>query len=126
MIETLKEIVVGSPGYYVGWGGLMIGIAFGFIVYRTNFCTMGSISDILSFGDYSRFRSWLLAGAVAIMGVAGLQALGVMNTADSMYLTPSFAWLANIVGGLLFGFGMVFSGGCLSRNLVRAGGGDLR
>lgn len=126
MIEALKEIVVGSPGFYVGWGGLLIGIVFGFIVYRTNFCTMGSISDILSFGDYSRFRAWLLAGAVAIVGVAGLQALGVMNAADSMYLTPSFAWLANIVGGLMFGFGMVFSGGCISRNLVRAGGGDLR
>lgn len=126
MIETWKEIVVNAPGVYVGWGGLLIGLAFGFIVYRTNFCTMGSISDILSFGDWRRFRAWLLAGAVAILGVAGLQAAGIMNPADSMYLTPSFGWLANIVGGLMFGFGMVFSGGCISRNLVRAGGGDLR
>jgi uncharacterized membrane protein YedE/YeeE len=126
MLETWKEIVIESPGFYVGWGGLLIGLVFGFIVYRTNFCTMGSISDILSFGDYRRFRAWLLAGAVSILGVALLQIMGVMNAADSMYLTPSFGWLANIVGGLLFGFGMVFSGGCISRNLVRAGGGDLR
>jgi len=126
MLDTWKEIIVESPGFYVSWGGLLIGMVFGFIVYRTNFCTMGSISDILSFGDYSRFRAWLLAGGVAILGVTGLQSLGVMNSADSMYMTPSFGWLANIVGGLLFGFGMVFSGGCISRNLVRAGGGDLR
>ncbi len=126
MIEAWKEIVVEQPGLYVGWGGLLIGIAFGFIVYRTNFCTMGSISDILSFGNYSRFRAWLLAAAVAILGVSGLQSLGIMNAADSMYLTPNFGWLANIVGGLMFGFGMVFSGGCISRNLVRAGAGDLR
>ena len=126
MIETWKEIVIESPGFYVGWGGLLIGLVFGFVVYRTNFCTMGSLSDILTFGDWRRFRAWLLAGAVAIIGVAGLQAAGVMNPANSMYLTPSFAWLANIVGGLMFGFGMVFSGGCISRNLVRAGGGDLR
>ncbi|MFZ2099390.1 MAG: YeeE/YedE family protein [Oricola sp.] len=118
--------MVESAAFYVGWGGLLIGIVFGYLVYVTNFCTMGSISDILSFGDYNRFRSWLLASAVAILGVAGIEAMGVADMAESMYLTPNLGWLANLVGGLMFGFGMVFSGGCISRNLVRAGGGDLR
>ncbi|WP_425418331.1 YeeE/YedE family protein [Oricola indica] len=126
MIETWREAVVESAAFYVGWGGLLIGIVFGYLVYVTNFCTMGSISDILSFGSYNRFRAWLLACAVAILGVAGIEALGVADTADSMYQTTNLAWLANVVGGLLFGFGMVFAGGCISRNLVRAGGGDLR
>lgn len=126
MIEAWREAVVESAAFYIGWGGLLIGVVFGYLVYVTNFCTMGSISDILTFGDYNRFRAWLLACAVAILGVAGIEAVGVANTADSMYMTPNLAWLANIVGGLLFGFGMVFSGGCISRNLVRAGGGDLR
>jgi len=126
MIDAWKEIVIESPGFYIAWGGLLIGLAFGYIVQRTNFCTMGSISDILSFGDYGRFRAWLLAGAVAILGVALLQNMGVMNAADSMYLSPNLAWAANIAGGLIFGFGMVFAGGCMSKNLVRAGSGDLR
>ena len=40
---------------------------------------------------------------------------------------PSFNWLGHILaGGLIFGIGMVFAGGCPSRNLARAGGGDLR
>lgn len=126
MIETWREAVVEQAAFYVGWGGLLIGMVFGFIVYRTNFCTMGSISDILTFGDYRRFRAWLLAGGVAIAGVWGLESAGVADMAESMYLTPNLAWLANVVGGLLFGYGMVFAGGCISRNLVRAGGGDLR
>jgi uncharacterized membrane protein YedE/YeeE len=126
MIEQWREVVVESAALYVGWGGLLIGILFGYLVYTTNFCTMGSISDIMSFGSYNRFRAWLLASAVAILGVAGIEALGVADMADSMYLTPNLTWLANIVGGLVFGFGMVFAGGCISRNLVRAGGGDLR
>lgn len=126
MLETWKDIVVETPALYVGWGGLLIGIVFGFVVNRTNFCTMGSVSDILSFGDYRRFRSWLLAIAVAIVGVAFLQKLEIVNTADSLYQTSQFGWGANIVGGLLFGVGMVFAGGCLSKNLVRAGGGDMR
>ena len=126
MIDMWKEAVVESAAFYIGWGGFLIGLVFGYIVFKTNFCTMGSISDILSFGDYRRFRSWLLAGAVAIIGVAVLQGFGIADMSQSMYLAPSLTWGANIVGGVMFGFGMVFAGGCLSRNLVRAGGGDLR
>ena len=126
MIENMQEMVVEDPDFYVSAIGLLIGVVFGYIVYVTNFCTMGSISDILNFADYRRFRSWLLAAAVAIIGAAFLQNSGISDINSAMYLTPNLNWLANIVGGLLFGFGMVFAGGCVSRNLVRAGAGDLR
>ena len=126
MIDALREMVVGSPALYVGFGGLLIGVVFGYIVFRTNFCTMGSISDIMNFGDYRRFRSWLLATATAILGATVVEVAGIADLSGSIYLTPSFNWLGNVVGGLIFGFGMVFAGGCTSRNLVRAGGGDLR
>jgi uncharacterized protein len=43
-----------------------------------------------------------------------------------MYLSPHLNWLGHILGGLIFGFGMVLSGGCPTRNLVRFGAGDLR
>ena len=43
-----------------------------------------------------------------------------------MYLASSFNWFGHIAGGFIFGIGMVFAGGCPSRNLARAGGGDLR
>ena len=43
-----------------------------------------------------------------------------------LHVAPRLNWLGNILGGLLFGIGMVFAGGCASRNLVRLGGGDLR
>ena len=125
-MEALQETMIVSAAMYIGWGGLIIGIVFGFIVYRTNFCTMGSISDILSFGDYKRFRAWLLASATAIIGVALLERGEIADMNLSMYQSTSLAWGGHVVGGLLFGFGMVFAGGCVSRNLVRAGGGDLR
>jgi uncharacterized protein len=126
VIEIWKEAVVESAAWYIAWGGLGIGIVFGYIVYKTNFCAMGSISDIVTFRDYRRFRSWMLAAAVAMIGVALITRLQVADMSQTMYLGPNLAWGANIVGGLMFGFGMVFSGGCISRNLVRAGGGDLR
>ena len=60
------------------------------------------------------------------LGVGVLETLGVVDVAESIYLTPNIGCLANIVGGLMFDFGMVFAGGWISRNLVRAGGGDLQ
>ncbi|MBV1863765.1 MAG: YeeE/YedE family protein [Rhodobacteraceae bacterium] len=126
MIDTWKEMVVEDPAFYIGWGGLLIGVVFGYIVYITNFCTMGSINDIMSFGDYRRLRSWLLGGAVSIIGVAILTSMEVADFTTSQFLAPQFNWLGNIVGGLIFGIGMVYAGGCLSKNLVRTGAGDLR
>lgn len=125
-MDELRETIVADAGTYLALGGLIVGMIFGFIVQRTNFCAMGSISDILSFDDYRRFRSWLLAAATAIIGAQILQMVGIVNLSQSMYLNANFNWLGNVIGGLLFGIGMVFAGGCTSRNLVRAGGGDIR
>ncbi len=125
-MDVIREFLQENSSVSLAVGGFIIGYVFGYVVYRTNFCTMGSLSDILSFGDYRRFRSWLLAIAVSILGAQLLQAVGVVDLSRSMYLAPSFNWAGNILGGLLFGCGMVFAGGCASRNLVRAGGGDLR
>lgn len=126
MIDTWKEIVLGAPEAFVGWGGLIIGIVFGFTIQRSNFCSMGAISDFLTFGDWRRFRSWLLAGAVAILGVLIIERAGAVDLTYSLYTGTTFQWGGHIIGGLMFGFGMVFGGGCVSKNLARAGGGDLR
>lgn len=126
MIELWREAALENAATWVAWGGLVIGIVFGFTVQRTNFCTMGSISDIMSFGDWRRFRSWLMAGAVAIIGVAVIERVGVADMGNSIYTSANLQWGGHVIGGLLFGFGMVFAGGCVSKNLARAGGGDLR
>ena len=87
---------------------------------------MGAISDAATFGDFRRFRAWMLAMAVAIVGAQALQAGDLIDLSESIYLTANFGWLGAIVGGLLFGFGMTIAGGCGTRNLVRFGAGDLR
>jgi hypothetical protein len=122
----LRELVAGNAAMVLAVGGFLIGAVFGAIVFRTNFCTMGSISDIVNLGDWRRFRAWLLAIATAIVGVQWLQHIGVVPLGKSMYLSANLNWVGNILGGLMFGFGMVFAGGCASRNLARVGGGDLR
>ncbi len=115
-----------SPTLTVGIGGLVIGLIFGAVVQRTNFCTMGSISDLVLMGDGRRFRAWVLAIAVAIIGTQILSFAGVVDISKAMYLTSNFGWLGAIIGGLMFGFGMTQAGGCASRTLVRLGAGNLK
>lgn len=110
----------------VAIGGLLVGVFVGLVVRMTNFCSMGALSDIHAFGDSRRFRAWMLAIAVAIAGVWALGATGTIDFSRAMYLPPMLPLGGAIVGGLLFGVGMVFAGGCVTRNLVRVGGGDLR
>lgn len=122
----IRETIQNNGPLALALGGLAIGFAFGAIVYRTNFCTMGALSDIHNFGDWRRFRAWILASATALAGAQALDAAGVVSLAQSMYLAPSLNWVGNLLGGGMFGFGMVFAGGCASRNLARIGGGDVR
>lgn len=107
-------------------GGLAIGFLFGALAERTNFCAMGAISDYSNFRDARRARAWALAAAVAILGTQGLAAAGIVDLGKSIYLAPRLNWAGHLVGGTIFGFGMVLAGGCASRNLIRAGAGDLR
>jgi hypothetical protein len=125
-MSALRNFLALDPPAALAVGGLLIGFIFGWIVYRTDFCTMGSISDFMSFGDFRRFRAWILAGVVSVIGAQLLQAAGAVDLSKSMYLTTNFNWVGNLFGGLMFGFGMVLAGGCASKNLARFGGGDLR
>lgn len=106
--------------------GLLAGVAFGATAQRTNFCTMGALSDIVNLQDYRRFRAWMLAIAVATAGSQLLYLTGTVDLGRSIYLTANLGWLGAIIGGLMFGFGMTLTGGCGNKTLVRLGAGNLK
>ncbi len=103
-----------------------LALLFGAIAQHTRFCTMGAVADIFSMGDWTRMRMWLLAIAVAILGFNGMVGLGWVQAANSVYAAPQLLWLSHILGGLLFGVGMVLASGCGAKTLVRIGGGSLK
>jgi len=107
-------------------GGFAIAFVFGAIANKTNFCTMGALSDIVVMGHWNRMRMWLLAIAVAILGAGLLAYSGQVDLTSSVSQRPRLAWLSLLVGGLSFGVGMTLGGGCANRNLVRLGGGSVR
>lgn len=108
------------------WGAFLLAVVFGFVASRTHFCTMGAVADIVNMDDWARMRMWLLAIAVAMLGTTALQWAGLIDTSKAIYTTPAFPWLSYLLGGGLFGFGMVLASGCGSKTLIRIGGGNLK
>ena len=115
-----------EPVYRVAMLGFLVGIAFGGIANKTNFCTMGAVSDWVNIGSKDRLRAWMLAIGIAILASQVMQARGLIDLSEAIYLTPNFGWLGHIVGGFLFGVGMTLASGCGQRTLVRVGGGNLK
>jgi uncharacterized membrane protein YedE/YeeE len=115
-----------SPVFKVSALAFLIGIIFGAVVNKTNFCTMGAVSDWVNMGDKDRFRAWMLAIGIAIVLSQGMQAYGLFDLGQSIYLTTNFGWLGYLLGGVLFGIGMTLASGCGQRTLVRFGGGNLK
>lgn len=103
-----------------------LSFVFGAVAQRSNYCTMGAISDVANFGDWTRARMAIASVGVAIIGVALFKRYDLVDISKSFYVAPKFIWLSHIVGGLAFGFGMTLASGCGSRTLIRVGAGSLR
>lgn len=100
--------------------GLLVGILFGFALQRGRFCMNSAFRDIILGQDFTLFKSVSAAILVEMIGFSILGFTGVVN------LNPKpLMWGANIIGGLLFGFGMVLAGGCASGITYRAGEGMM-
>ena len=106
----------------------ILGFILGFVVNKTNFCTMGAVSDWINIGDFSRFKAWMLAAAIAIIGVTISEFLAYVNINESRipYRNSVLFWPRYIIGGLMFGIGMTFASGCGNKVLIRVGGGNLK
>jgi uncharacterized membrane protein YedE/YeeE len=122
----MTDVDVVSVRQMVAWATFAIAFVVGIAMSRSNFCTMGAVSDVVNMGDWTRMRMWLAAIGVAILGTQLLAWSGTIDLADSIYTGPKLIWVSNVVGGLLFGFGMVLASGCGTKTLLRAGAGSLK
>jgi uncharacterized membrane protein YedE/YeeE len=110
------------------WLTFAIAFILGAVVNKTNFCTMGAVSDWVNMGDTGRMRAWFLAIAVAMLGVVLLEYFGKLSADGAFppYRGAQFIWAENLLGGLLFGIGMTFASGCGNKSLIRIGGGNIK
>lgn len=117
-MTALNHLVLGSA--------FLISVLFGAVMHRTQFCSMGAVADIVNFGDWTRMRMWILAIGTALLGTTWMAASGQIALRQSIYTSPDLTWLSALVGGVMFGIGMVLASGCGSKTLVRLGGGSLK
>lgn len=107
-------------------GGLLLGLVLGAVGQATRFCIRGAIADWVIFRGPARLMSWVLAVGVGAVCVQGLISAGLLEAGRTVAWSDRLAWLSCLVGGLLFGYGMILSGGCPQRCLVKAGAGNLK
>ncbi len=109
---------------YARVGGLLLcGIAFGVIIQRTRFCFVRCFRDPFMTGEGDMVRAMTYSIIISILGFAALKWTGLRG--EEVYVTQTF-WFGSLVGGIVFGFGMLLSGGCGSGSVWRAGEGHIK
>ncbi|MEN8242681.1 MAG: YeeE/YedE family protein [Chloroflexota bacterium] len=98
--------------------GLIVGIAFGFVLQRGRFCMNSAFRDVVLLKDYTLLKS---VGAALLLLLAGY---AIMDSTGMISLNPKpLTWGANLLGSFIFGVGMVIAGGCASGITYRVGEG---
>ncbi len=112
---------------------VVVGLALGFILQRGRFCLNSAFRDIIFMKEFDLFRSYLLCVVVALIGTNLLEDAGLIMRFDqdmghfvsTELMRQSFVPVANILGGFLFGLGIVLAGGCASGIVYRLGEGQI-
>ena len=100
--------------------GLLIGAIFGFILQRGRFCMNSAFRDIILLKEFKLAKAVVVSLAVLMVGFAIFAFGEVIDLAPK----PLKPWGA-IVGGLIFGIGMVLAAGCASGTTYRVGEGMM-
>lgn len=110
----------------VALAAFVIGGFFGAMARWSGFCMRGAVEDALTIPEAPRLRSFLIAMAVAVVSVQALVLAGRLDLSKAILLPQSLFWGGALLGGAMFGVGMVLTGGCGTRLLVLSAGGNLR
>ncbi|WP_278921371.1 YeeE/YedE family protein [Pseudophaeobacter profundi] len=124
LIETLAERLGEAP--LAALFGLVTGVTFGIAAQRSRFCLRAATVEFARGQLGDRMAVWLLTFSTAVVWVQMAELLGLMHRADARMMAVPGSWSGAILGGLIFGVGMVLARGCSGRLLVLAATGNLR
>ena len=107
-------------------GGAVTGVLFGFFAQRSRFCLRAAVIEFWHGRFGERLSVWLLAFSTALVAVQALILAGDLDVDSARQLANRGSLSGALVGGLLFGAGMIMTRGCASRLLVLSANGNLR
>ncbi|HSG22459.1 MAG TPA: YeeE/YedE thiosulfate transporter family protein, partial [Azonexus sp.] len=106
--------------------GLLIGFGFGFFAQRSRFCLRSAVVEFWNRHGTAKLAIWLLAFSTALIATQVFILSGWLDVSQARQLASSGSLSGALIGGLLFGSGMILARGCSSRMLVLAANGNLR
>lgn len=120
LLETFGE----KP--LIAIAGLLIGLLFGIFAQRSRFCLRSAVVEFWSRQGCAKLAIWLFAFSTAVIATQGFIAGDWLDVSQARQLSARGSISGALVGGLLFGIGMILARGCSSRMLVLAANGNLR
>lgn len=124
MIESLIDRF--GDGAVLMMAGGLTGLIFGAAAQHSRFCLRAATVEVADRSVGPRLATWLLAFTAAVLFVQGAIALGHLDVSEARQLAATGSLSGAIIGGLMFGAGMVLARGCASRLLVLSATGNLR
>ncbi|WP_211369161.1 YeeE/YedE family protein [Roseospira navarrensis] len=115
----------GDSGTIVG-GGLLIGMLFGAFAQRSRFCLRAAVIEFARGSVGPKMALWLIAFSAAVLGTQAMIQAEILDVSASRQLGSAGSLSGAIIGGLMFGVGMILTRGCSSRLLVLSASGNLR
>lgn len=107
-------------------GGLVIGLLFGLLAQRSRYCARAAVLECCERQPALRTSVWWLGFAVAVLAVQLLVLMGGLQPEVSRFIAQPGSYSGAVLGGLLFGMGMVLAKACAGRMIVLSGQGNLR
>ncbi|GGH26863.1 Sulphur transport [Cribrihabitans marinus] len=124
MLEALIDRF-GDPAVMCA-AGVFVGLLFGAAALHSKFCLRAATVEVSEGQPGPRLAIWLVAFFAALVTVQATILTGALDTSDARQLAATGSLSGAIIGGLMFGAGMILARGCVSRLLVLSATGNLR
>jgi uncharacterized membrane protein YedE/YeeE len=123
-LETLFNRF-GEP-WTVTLAGALIGLVFGFFAHRSRFCLRSAVIEFARGTAEGKLTVWLFTFSTAVLLTQFFVVVGAFDANDARQIASRGSLSGALIGGALFGVGMILARGCSSRLLVLAAQGNLR
>jgi uncharacterized protein len=97
-----------------------VGFLLGFFLQKGDLCGASAMSEVVIMKDKKKLFGFWLAIVISMLGFAVLELLGLVALAPKPMI-----WLSALIGGAIFGVGIVLGGGCISGCLYKAATGNI-